>query len=100
MVGYADFMRDAIGRLPYLRAALTLFVGSGRAGGGGPVANIGCGPGHVTAHLHALGVDAFGIDLSAGMVAVARRDHPGLRFEVASMKDPDLPAASAAGMLA
>jgi hypothetical protein len=28
------------------------------------VADVGCGPGHVTAHLRGLGVDAFGIDLS------------------------------------
>ncbi|WP_445282670.1 class I SAM-dependent DNA methyltransferase [Streptomyces sp. DSM 118148] len=99
-VGYADLVRDAIGRLQYLRAALTLFADSVLAAGGGPVADIGCGPGHVTAHLHALGVDAFGIDLSPGMVAVARRDHPDLRFQVCSMTDLDLPAASMAGLLA
>ncbi|WP_411130298.1 class I SAM-dependent DNA methyltransferase [Streptomyces sp. x-19] len=99
-VGYADYVRDSLARLQYLRAALALFADSARAGGGGPVADIGCGPGHVTAHLHALGVDAFGIDLAPGMVAVARRDHPGLRFEVGSMTNLDLPAASLAGLLA
>ncbi|MEU2340099.1 methyltransferase domain-containing protein [Streptomyces sp. NPDC013172] len=31
---------------------------------------------------------------------VARRDHPGLRFEVGSMTDLDLPAASVAGVRA
>lgn len=31
---------------------------------------------------------------------MARRDHPGLRFEVGSMTDLDLPAASVAGLLA
>jgi SAM-dependent methyltransferase len=50
--------------------------------------------------LHALGLDAFGIDLSPGMIDVARRDHPGLRFEVGSMTDLDLPTASVAGLLA
>ncbi|MFG2533597.1 methyltransferase domain-containing protein [Streptomyces sp. NPDC048516] len=99
-VGYADFVREAIARQQYVRAALTLFADSVRATGGGPVADIGCGPGHVTAHLHALGVDAFGIDLSPGMVDVARRDHPGLRFEVGSMTELDLPAGSVAGLLA
>ncbi len=52
-------------------------------------ADIGCGAGQVTAHLHKLGVDA----LSPGMIATARRDHPGLRFEVGSMTELDLPAA-------
>ena len=53
-----------------------------RAADVGPVADVGCGPGHVTAHLNKLGVDAFGIDLSPAMLDLARRDHPGLRFEV------------------
>lgn len=34
------------------------------------------------------------------MVEVARREHPGLRFEVGSMTDLDLSAASVAGLLA
>jgi ubiquinone/menaquinone biosynthesis C-methylase UbiE len=34
------------------------------------------------------------------MIDVARRDHPGLRFEVGSMTDLDLPAVSVAGLLA
>jgi SAM-dependent methyltransferase len=43
------------------------------AAGDGPVADIECGPGRVTAHLHGLGLTAFGVDLSPAMVAVARR---------------------------
>ncbi|NBE52454.1 class I SAM-dependent DNA methyltransferase [Streptomyces boluensis] len=99
-VSYADRIRDALGREPYLRAALAVFADSVRAAGGGPVADVGCGPGHVTAHLHELGVDAFGIDLSSVMVDVARRDHPGLRFEVGSMTDLDLADASLVGLIA
>lgn len=75
-VSYADQVRNALAAQPYLRAVLTLFAGEVRASGGGPVADVGCGPGEVTAHLNELGVDAFGIDLSPEMVAVARRDHP------------------------
>jgi ubiquinone/menaquinone biosynthesis C-methylase UbiE len=94
---YADVVRDAVTRDPYLRGALAMFAGMVE---GGPVVDVGCGPGHVTAHLRSLGVDAFGVDLSPGMVALARRDHPGLRFEVGSMTDLDLPDASVAGLLA
>lgn len=98
---YADVVRDILGgRQPHLSAALGLFAEQVLATGGGPVADIGCGPGHVTAHLNGLGVDAFGIDLSPGMVELARSDHPGLRFEVGSMTDLDLPAASVAGLIA
>ncbi len=49
--------------------------------------------GYVTAHLHELGIDAFGIDLSPGMIDVARRDHPGLRFEVGPVPLSAVPAA-------
>ncbi|MFC5001984.1 class I SAM-dependent DNA methyltransferase [Dactylosporangium cerinum] len=94
---YAGQLRDALTGEPYLRAALKLFAGQV---GVGRVADVGCGPGHVTAYLHELGVDAFGIDLSQAMVDIARRDHPGIRFEVGSMTDLDLPDASVAGLLA
>lgn len=98
---YADVVRDILGgRLPYLNAALDVFAGRVRSAGGGPVADIGCGPGHVTAHLHGLGLDAFGIDLSPGMIEVARADHPGLRFEVGSMTDLRLATGSVGGLLA
>jgi SAM-dependent methyltransferase len=99
-VSYADQIREALAGKPYLRAALALFADLVHAVGGGPVADVGCGPGHVTAHLHELGIDAFGIDLSSAMIDVARRDHPGLRFEVGSMTDLNLADASVAGLLA
>lgn len=67
--------------------------------GTGSVLDVGCGPGRVTALLQSLGVDAFGIDLSPGMIEVARRDHPGLRFEVGSMTDLDLPDDSLGGIV-
>jgi ubiquinone/menaquinone biosynthesis C-methylase UbiE len=94
---YADVVRDALTRDPFLRASLAVFA---ELVDGGPVADVGCGPGHVTAHLRGLGVDAFGVDLSPAMIELARRDHPGLRFEVGSMTDLDLPDASLAGLLA
>ena len=97
---YAEQIPDVFAGLPHLRATLTWFAELVRAAGGGPVVDVGCGPGHVTAYLHELGVDAFGIDLSPAMVDRARRDHPGLRFEVGSMTDLELADASVAGVLA
>ena len=41
-----------------------------------------------------------GIDLSPGMIAVARRAYPSLRFEVGSMTALDLPDGGVAGVLA
>ncbi|GEL98243.1 class I SAM-dependent DNA methyltransferase [Cellulomonas terrae] len=84
---------------PVVRGVLALFAERARAAGG-PVVDVGCGPGHVTAYLRDLGLDAVGIDLSPEMIRLARRDHPGLRFEVGSMTDLDVPDGSAGGALA
>lgn len=97
---YADLLRDELVRQPYARAVLGVFAELVLADGGGLVADVGCGPGRVTAHLRDLGIEAFGTDLSPGMVEVARRDHPDLRFEVGSMTDLALPDSSLAGLLA
>jgi SAM-dependent methyltransferase len=66
----------------------------------GPIADIGCGPGHITAHLHRLGLSVFGIDLSPAMVAVARESHPELRFEEGSMNNLDLADGCLGGIVA
>lgn len=98
--GYAEKVRGLLSERPYLRASLTLFAELVHGSGGGPVADVGCGPGYVTSHLHDAGLEAFGIDLSPEMVAIARRDHPDLRFEVGSMTDLDLADDSVAGIVA
>ncbi|WP_328314726.1 class I SAM-dependent methyltransferase [Streptomyces sp. NBC_00442] len=97
---YADHVRDLLDRTPYERAVLALFAGLVTSAGGGPVADVGCGSGRITAHLRDLGVDAFGIDLSPTMIDVARREHPGLHFEVGSMTHLDIDDASVAGLIA
>ncbi|MGW3248068.1 class I SAM-dependent methyltransferase [Streptomyces sp. NPDC001070] len=98
--GYADLTRHLLDEAPEERAVLALFADIVRAQGGGPVADVGCGTGRITAHLCQLGVDAFGIDLSSGMIEVARRDHPGLRFDLGSMTDLALADASVTGLVA
>ncbi len=99
-LGYAEKVRGLLDESPYLRASLALFAELVRDAGGGLVADVGCGPGYVTGHLHQLGVDAMGIDLSPEMIAIAARDYPDLRFEVGTMTDLDLPDDSVAGVLA
>ncbi|MDJ0380328.1 class I SAM-dependent methyltransferase [Streptomyces sp. G-G2] len=84
----------------YGRAMISAFAELTRGAEAGPVADLGCGPGHVTAHLHALGVRAFGIDLSPETVAVARRAHPNLRFDEGSMTALDLADGVLGGVLA
>ncbi|MEU8503167.1 methyltransferase domain-containing protein [Streptomyces brevispora] len=97
---YAERVRDAFAQDVWGRAMLAGFAEEVRADGGLPVADLGCGPGHVTAHLDALGLSASGVDLSPRMVDIARRAHPGLRFEVGSMSALDLPDAELGGVVA
>ncbi|EGE39526.1 methyltransferase domain-containing protein [Streptomyces sp. SID4928] len=97
---YADLTRHLLDETPEERAALALFANLVRDQGGGPVADVGCGTGRITAHLCQLGLDAFGIDLSPGMIEVARRDHPGLRFDLGSMTDLAFADASMTGLVA
>ncbi|HEV2346978.1 MAG TPA: class I SAM-dependent methyltransferase [Actinocrinis sp.] len=98
--GYAELVRGELAAKPLERALLAAFAELVHTESRGPVADVGCGTGRVTAHLHELGVPVFGIDLSPGMIAVARREHPGLRFEVGSMLALDLPDGEAGGVLA
>jgi SAM-dependent methyltransferase len=82
---------------PWLRAGLSAFAEA--VAGRGPVLDVGCGPGDVTAHLAGLGLDVSGVDLSPRMVEHARRRHPDLRFAVASATALDLAPASLGGVL-
>jgi SAM-dependent methyltransferase len=49
---------------------------------GQPVLDIGCGPGHTTAHLTSLGLAATGVDLSPRMMEIASKAFPESRFQV------------------
>jgi trans-aconitate 2-methyltransferase len=47
------------------------------------ILDVGCGTGHLTAKIAAVGARVVGIDRSDEMIATARRNYPELRFEVA-----------------
>jgi 2-polyprenyl-6-hydroxyphenyl methylase/3-demethylubiquinone-9 3-methyltransferase len=54
--------------------------------------DLGCGNGFVTAKLAELGHDVMGFDASPDGIELARKAHPELRFEVASVYEDDLKA--------
>jgi SAM-dependent methyltransferase len=82
---YAQRFRDELRDRPLERAILSVFAEVVSANGDGQVADLGCGPGHITAHLDELGLAVFGIDASHTMIKLARRAYPELRFDVGSM---------------
>jgi SAM-dependent methyltransferase len=94
---YAEHFREEFAAEPLERALLAAFAEL--VGAGGQVADLGCGPGRITAYLDSLGLSVFGLDLSASMLAVARRENPGLRFEQGSMLALDLPDGELAGVV-
>ncbi|MCY7395718.1 MAG: DUF480 domain-containing protein [Nocardioides sp.] len=80
---YAEHLVDELADLPFETWLLDRVVA---LAGGAPVVEVGCGPGHVTAHLAARGAAATGIDLSPGMVAEARRRFPAGHYEVGDLR--------------
>lgn len=96
---YTEFARHELDDHPLDRGLLAAFAEHVRSGGPGPVAELGCGSGRITAHLRDLGLDAFGVDLSPVMISIARRTYPELRFEAGSMDALDLAAGGLAGVV-
>jgi len=73
---------------PVLRALEERF--SGISGRRLRVVDLGCGNGFITARLASLGHEIIGIDASTDGIDVARKAHPEIRFEIASIYDDDL----------
>lgn len=75
-----------------LFAELTLSLGT-------EVVDVGCGTGRLLPYLAGRGLSPSGVDLSPGMVEVARREHPGFGYEVADLRELPFADASLAGVV-
>jgi SAM-dependent methyltransferase len=95
---YAEHLATELAGKPLDRHLLNRFAEATR--GRGLVADLGCGPGHISRYLHEQGVTVVGIDLSPEMVRVAQRLHPGLDFEVGDMTRLHVSDAALAGVIA
>lgn len=81
---YATQFSDELDRKPFDRERLSAFAA--RCAPGGPVLEVGCGPGHVGRFVAALGPRVTGLDLSERAVRIARRRNPHLTFMVGDMR--------------
>ena len=86
---YAQKFRAELAAKPLDRALLACLAE--QTENGAPVADLGCGPGHVAAWLAGLGVRVVGIDLSPALLAEGRRDYPQVEFRQGDLLE--LPAA-------
>jgi SAM-dependent methyltransferase len=82
---------------PWLKAAIDAFADT--VASIGPVLDVGCGPGTVTAYLAERGIEVSGVDLSPRMIGHARRLHPQCTFTFGSATDLELRTASLGGVL-
>lgn len=94
---YVEMNLGDIRSHPWLRAAMDGFAACVRDRG--PLLDVGCGPGHVTAYLADSGLEVSGVDLSPRMIEHARRLHPDQRFAVAEATDLNLQSSSLGGVL-
>ena len=95
---YTSHLAAELDRKPLDRHLLNRFAESVR--GGGLVADLGCGPGHVAKYLQDQGVSVVGIDLSSEMIRCATSLNPGIEFRVGDMRALDVPPAGLAGVVA
>ncbi len=77
---YHDFFTPitALAIEPLLKAA--------GAGAGSRLLDVATGPGSVASKAKGLGATCVGIDLSPGMIALARVSHPGIDFQIAEVE--------------
>ena len=99
-VDYARLLPDLAVEAPLDRGELAAFVEMVALGKGGTVAEVGCGSGRVTAHLADAGLPVLGLDLSPGMVGVARSAHGDLGFAVAHAAALPVRSGALAGLVA
>lgn len=71
---HSDWVQADLDDRPLDRALFAVFAELVRSAGNGSVADVGCGAGRVTVQLTRLGLDAFGVDLSPGMIALPDRE--------------------------
>ena len=95
---YADEIASELDNKPFDREFLDKLAAS--LEGGGRVADLGCGPGHVGAYLAERDANVVGLDLSSAMVEQAHRLYPKLEVVVGDMLALPFEDASLAGIVA
>lgn len=80
---YAEALFNELTGLPFEQWLLDRVAAHA---GSGPVVEVGCGPGHVTAYLADAGAEATGIDVSPAMVDQACRRFPDGSYEVGDLR--------------
>ncbi|NYD68265.1 class I SAM-dependent DNA methyltransferase [Agromyces atrinae] len=84
---YAALLPDTSAESAADLAAIAEFAELVRSTGGTTVMDVGCGTGRMIPTLLDHGLAVRGCDPSPGMLAVARRTHPDIRFDLGSLTE-------------
>jgi SAM-dependent methyltransferase len=95
---YAEHLFNELAGKPLDRHLLNRFAEELR--GRGRIADLGCGPGHVSKYLHEAGLQMVGIDLSPEMIRIAREMCHDVEFSIDDMTALELEKDSLAGAIA
>ena len=80
---YAELFLSDLEHQPFVRKRLAAFAD--QVAPGGLVADLGCGPGHVSNFVTGLGLTTVGYDLSPATIDEARLAFPELDFHVGDL---------------
>lgn len=95
---YARHLYDELRRKPFDRQLLDQFAD--RVRGVGMACDLGCGPGQVARYLRDRNLAVCGVDLSPGMIALARQLNPDIAFTQGDMLSLNWPDQVWAGIAA
>lgn len=97
---YTDYVLEVFPTDQVGRAMIGLFADLVAGQANNQIADIGCGPGHITDYLARRGLPVQGVDLSPAMIQLARRARPDLQFDLGSLLELDIPDGALGGVLA
>jgi SAM-dependent methyltransferase len=98
---YADALFNELDGKPLDRELLRDLVARVTANGEGPICDLGCGPGQIARFMADAGApNVCGVDLSPGMIELARERSPDLDFQVCDAADLPFSDGSLAGIAA
>ena len=96
---YATLLPDTRAEASLDLAMIDAFAEAVTSGDAARVLDAGCAAGRMSRYLADRGCVVEGVDLSSSMVAMARRDHPDLVFDVGSLTDLPYPGEQFAGVM-
>jgi ubiquinone/menaquinone biosynthesis C-methylase UbiE len=89
--GYSEHYQNLYPKVDMIQEQMEKFVELLGDREGAKVLDIGCGHGRDAKHLSEIGYEVTGIDLSEGLLKIAKENSPGCNFQKMDMRNLDFP---------